>query len=63
MRSILRKCEICEKYTLKEICSCKNLTSVPIPPRFSPQDRFGDYRRKLKVMEKKKEKTNYKTNK
>lgn len=53
MRSIMRKCEICGIYTLKERCSCKNLTSVPIPPRFSPQDRFGEYRRKLKAIQKK----------
>ncbi|UCE37366.1 MAG: RNA-protein complex protein Nop10 [Thermoplasmata archaeon] len=48
MRSILRKCEDCGKYTLKDICSCGKKTMVPIPPRFSPQDRFGEYRRKLK---------------
>ncbi len=48
MRTVLRKCKICDKYTLKEVCSCGNETNVPIPPRFSPQDRYGEYRRKLK---------------
>jgi rRNA maturation protein Nop10 len=33
---------------MKDICSCGIETIVPIPPRFSPQDRFGEYRRKLK---------------
>jgi H/ACA ribonucleoprotein complex subunit 3 len=52
MRSILRKCENCDKYTLKSLCSCGNKTNVPQPPRYSPQDRYGDYRRKLKNIQK-----------
>ncbi|MHA2281185.1 MAG: RNA-protein complex protein Nop10 [Promethearchaeota archaeon] len=52
MRSILRKCRICNKYTLKSLCSCGNKTIVPQPPRYSPQDRYGDYRRKLKNIQK-----------
>jgi len=48
MRTLLRKCKRCGIYTMKDICSCGNETIVPVPPRFSPQDRFGKYRRKLK---------------
>jgi H/ACA ribonucleoprotein complex subunit 3 len=48
MKTLLRKCKVCGKYTIKDICSCGNETIVPIPPRFSPQDRFGEYRRRLK---------------
>lgn len=48
MKTLLRKCKVCDKYTIKDICSCGNKTIVPIPPRFSPQDRFGEYRRRLK---------------
>ncbi len=48
MRTLLRKCERCGRYTMKDICFCGNETSVPVPPRFSPQDRFGSYRRRLK---------------
>jgi H/ACA ribonucleoprotein complex subunit 3 len=55
MRSILRKCEVCGKYTLKALCSCGNKTKIPQPPRYSPQDRYGEYRRKLKNIKKKEE--------
>ncbi|UCE73344.1 MAG: RNA-protein complex protein Nop10 [Methanomassiliicoccales archaeon] len=48
MRTLLRKCEECGRYTLKDKCSCGNMTIVPQPARFSPQDRFGKYRRILK---------------
>lgn len=48
MKTLLRKCKVCGKYTMKDICPCGNETIVPIPPRFSPQDRFGEYRRRLK---------------
>jgi H/ACA ribonucleoprotein complex subunit 3 len=56
MRSVLKKCEICGTYTLKDICSCQNPTSHAQPPRFSPQDRFGEYRRKLKAINEKERK-------
>ena len=50
MRTYLRKCVKCNAYTLKDICpSCKQKTGVPIPARFSPQDRYGKYRRELKL--------------
>lgn len=46
MRSLLRKCVICNEYTLREE-HCNSKTKIPIPARFSPQDNYGDYRRKL----------------
>jgi len=47
----LRKCPNCERYTLKMKCSrCDNETILPIPARFSPEDRFGKYRRRMKKM-------------
>ncbi|MEE9151646.1 MAG: RNA-protein complex protein Nop10 [Thermoplasmata archaeon] len=54
MRSIMRKCEGCGRYSMKDICSCGNETIVPIPPRFSPHDRYGEYRRRLKSISQKK---------
>jgi H/ACA ribonucleoprotein complex subunit 3 len=51
MRSKLRKCQDCGRYTLKDICLCGSKTIVPQPPRFSPQDRFGEYRRKAKNLD------------
>ncbi len=45
----LKKCINCEKYTLKEICPyCKSKTKRPRPPKFSLEDKYGKYRRKIK---------------
>jgi H/ACA ribonucleoprotein complex subunit 3 len=42
----LRKCPNCKKYTLKEICPyCGKKTVSPHPPKYSPQDKFGKFRR------------------
>ena len=47
--TLLRFCKNCGVYTLDKTCEvCKNKTISPEPPRFSPQDRYGEYRRKLK---------------
>jgi H/ACA ribonucleoprotein complex subunit 3 len=51
--SYLFYCKNCEKYTLDRNCdNCGENTISRNPPRFSPQDRFGEYRRKLKKLEK-----------
>lgn len=45
---MLRKCPKCKKYTLKEICGfCGEKTIDPHPPKFSPLDKYGKYRRDL----------------
>ena len=45
----IRKCEACGEYTLKKVCvRCGAKTVSPLPPRFSPTDRYGKYRRMLK---------------
>ena len=39
-------------YTLKESCpACGKATASPGPAKYSPEDRYGQYRRKLKLME------------
>ncbi|MFP4169673.1 MAG: RNA-protein complex protein Nop10 [Methanomassiliicoccales archaeon] len=49
MRTLLRKCQRCNEYTLGEVCpECGSSTVVPLPPRYSPEDRYGEYRRRLK---------------
>ncbi|HHT75638.1 MAG: RNA-protein complex protein Nop10 [Methanomassiliicoccaceae archaeon] len=49
MRTSLRKCPKCIRYTLLEQCGiCGTRTNVPIPPRYSPEDRYGEYRRRLR---------------
>ncbi|HIH40048.1 MAG TPA: RNA-protein complex protein Nop10 [Halobacteria archaeon] len=52
MRSKLRKCPECGGYTLKEDCPiCRRKTFDPIPAKFSPEDPYGIYRRRLRYKE------------
>lgn len=45
----IRKCESCNIYTLAETCdSCGAKTINPAPPKYSPEDKYGEYRRKQK---------------
>ena len=49
MHTLIRKCPKCGRYTLSEICPvCGEKTVYALPPKFSPQDRYGKYRRMLK---------------
>ncbi|MFH2028770.1 MAG: RNA-protein complex protein Nop10 [Nanoarchaeota archaeon] len=49
MRKIL-KCEKCNTYTLKEICpKCGSKSLIVNPPKYSPEDKYGSYRRKVKI--------------
>ncbi|RLF12507.1 MAG: RNA-protein complex protein Nop10 [Thermoprotei archaeon] len=45
------KCMRCGRYTLhKDKCpSCRGPLKVPHPARFSPEDKYGRYRRLLKL--------------
>ncbi len=44
----MRKCLKCKLYTFKEFCpKCKEKTISPLPPPFSPEDKYGKYRRML----------------
>jgi H/ACA ribonucleoprotein complex subunit 3 len=39
-------CGSCKAYTLKENCpKCGQKTILPKPPKYSPQDKYGKYRR------------------
>jgi len=45
----MRKCSSCGRYTLKDRCpDCGGEIVSPHPPRFSPDDPYGKYRRQLK---------------
>ncbi len=51
MRTAIRRCEPCELYTLKSACpKCDAPTTMPLPPRYSPEDKYGKYRRQLKAL-------------
>jgi H/ACA ribonucleoprotein complex subunit 3 len=47
---LLRKCEKCRKYTLKNdrCLYCGGKVRVPHPPKFSPDDKYLKYRMALK---------------
>lgn len=49
MKSLMRKCEKCSVYTLREQCTkCGNPTIIPHPPKFSPDDKYSYLRTKFK---------------
>lgn len=57
MKFRMRKCKECNEYTLQEICpTCNNKSGVIYPARYSPQDKYGKYRRKLKKQQENEEK-------
>ncbi len=50
MKHIL-KCSECEQYTMKEVCGCGGSVIMAKPPKYSPEDKYGHYRRKVKKQE------------
>ncbi len=49
MGMALRLCPVCDDYTLEDACSrCGGTTERAGPARYSPEDRYGRYRRALK---------------
>lgn len=46
MRSRIKRCSNCRTYTLKDQCpKCSSVVMNTFPPRYSPEDRYGKYRR------------------
>lgn len=51
MSSRMRRCASCGRYSLEAVCpACGAATSCPVPPKYSPDDRMGKYRR-MQVVE------------
>ena len=52
----LYKCPECDEYTLNErACPrCGSTVTDPKPPKYSPQDKYGEYRRRAKRLSQKK---------
>ncbi|MEM2944275.1 MAG: RNA-protein complex protein Nop10 [Methanomassiliicoccales archaeon] len=49
MKTSLRKCLKCQEYTLEESCPrCGSMSVIATPPKFSPEDKYGNYRRRLR---------------
>lgn len=48
----IRTCPACNEYTMRETCNkCGLKTQNIIPPRYSPEDKYGKYRREIKQKE------------
>jgi H/ACA ribonucleoprotein complex subunit 3 len=46
----MRKCPVCKIYTFKEICpKCGEKSVNPEPPKYSPENKYGKYRRAFKI--------------
>jgi len=50
MKQILH-CARCGKYTLKQVCDCGGKTESSLPPKYSPDEKYAEYRRKVKEEE------------
>lgn len=49
----IKYCPACKKHTLNETCGC-TLKTMPVQPvKYSPEDKYGSYRRKAKEAERK----------
>ncbi|MBT6518479.1 RNA-protein complex protein Nop10 [Candidatus Woesearchaeota archaeon] len=49
MAKHILKCTKCKKYTMQELCpSCGGNAANPAPPKYSPEDPYGTYRRKAR---------------
>jgi H/ACA ribonucleoprotein complex subunit 3 len=43
----IKRCHACGEYTLKDTCkTCSGKTEIIRPPKYSPEDKYGEYRRK-----------------
>lgn len=50
---VMRRCPACAEYTLQEACPrCGGRAADPRPVRFSPEDPYGEYRRRLRRLAK-----------
>jgi len=49
---LLKRCLDCKEYTLQETCPHCGVSAKPNrPAKFSPEDNYGEYRRKLKRLD------------
>ncbi|MGB7968781.1 MAG: RNA-protein complex protein Nop10 [Methanobacterium sp.] len=48
MKFKMKKCKSCGEYTLTDKCPCGGEVGVIYPPKYSPEDKYGKYRRMLK---------------
>lgn len=46
-------CTVCRKHTIKQTCDCTIVPAPVGPMKYSPEDKYGNYRRKAKEAERK----------
>ena len=52
MTDLMRRCPACKEYTLAEACPRDGTpTKSPRPAKYSPEDHYGEYRRRLKRLD------------
>ncbi len=50
----MKECKACKKYTFDDKCpKCGKPTSDPSPPSYSPEDKYGRYRREQRLKDSK----------
>ncbi len=50
MKVLIKRCPACGMYTLSGLCpKCQEKTLGSAPPRYSPEDKYGDVRRSEKT--------------
>ncbi len=50
MKTEIFKCHNCSNYTLEKICRvCGSKTITPKPAKYSPEDKYGYYRRLVRM--------------
>ncbi|MBI5002756.1 ribosome biogenesis protein [Candidatus Woesearchaeota archaeon] len=48
-------CSACKTYTMKSLCTCGAKTGERKPAKYSPDDKYAQYRREVKSEQRKKE--------
>ena len=48
-------CVVCSRYTMKPLCVCGGKAIEHKPAKYSPEDKYGQYRRAVKQEERKRE--------
>ena len=52
MPALLKRCTVCKEYTLQDTCPhCGQKALANRPAKYSPEDHHGEYRRRLKLLE------------
>ena len=52
MAKHILQCPKCKKYTMNDKCEVCNVPTVkPKPPKYSPEDKYGKFRRETKEQE------------